>query len=117
MRQAFRDRVQVSNAPVEEGYGGQSIRDWEQATTSEPIPAKVAPVSTPVEETDREQLTITSWRVELPLPLPAGALEPEAESRLLWEGKTLEVDGEVELHKHRGKRHHLEMVGRLVTYG
>lgn len=111
MRQRYAESLDILNAPLTEGYGGQETRDWAQQTSVR-TPAQVYPESRGLENTDRTELTVTRWRVHI----PAGEPVDEA-SRLLWEGLLLEVEGEVELHKLRGRAHHLELTAKRTEYG
>lgn len=111
------------NAPLAEGWGGQQSRDWAQQTVSEPYAATVQPISTDAgstEETDRRQLTITSWRM---FGGPELLQVLTAESRVRWDGAVgpenpegeLEVDGEVGRFRLRGRDHHVAASLRRVS--
>lgn len=115
MRHRYRDAVTILNAPEVEGYGGQQVRNWDAAVLTRDVPADVYPISTQsgsIEETDRRELTITSWNLHCAATWPLSA-----ESRVRWAGAPgdLEVDGEVGVNPLRGLPHHVEATLRLVS--
>lgn len=110
MHVSYLDACEVLNADLIDGYGGQETRDWNNATATT-IPCNVQPDSGE-EDTDRRETTITRWRLFCGPTAPlsafsrvrwAGALEPDGSTP-----SDLEVDGDVEVHSLRGRRHHLE---------
>jgi hypothetical protein len=104
------DTVTRVRAPLTAGpYGGQQ-RDWSN-TSSVAYPAEVQPVSSTEAVVDADR-TVTRWRVVVG---PGAAVA--ATDRIVWDGGTYEVDGDVERWKHRGVLHHLEAVLMRVTEG
>lgn len=87
---------------VDIGYGNQG-RDWNN-TTEQPYAAEVQPVSS-TEDVVNQQQTVTRWRLFL-----GPDADLEATDRIVWDGDTYEVDGDVERWKRRGVLHHLEAV-------
>jgi hypothetical protein len=106
----YRDTVVRVRAPLITGYGGQEKRDWPNAARTT-IRANVQPDRT-VELNDQRQTTVTRWRL-----FCGPAEEIVATDRVEWDGRTLEVDGDVELWKRSGAPHHQEAVLRGVSDG
>lgn len=104
------DQVTRLRAGLTEGPYGNETRDWDNATSAT-YSAEVQPVSS-TEDIVNQQQTITRWR----LFLPASA-DLEATDRIVWDGDTYEVDGDVERWKRRGVLHHLEAVLMRVEQG
>lgn len=112
MHVTYRDQADLVNAPLVSGYGGQQERDWDAASVKADIPCNVQP-DDGSEELERRETTVTRWR------LFCGPSEPlTAYSRVRWAGaldpdgvtvSDLEVEGDVEVHSLRGRRHHLEV--------
>lgn len=100
-------------ALISGGYGNQQ-RDWATAT-SVTYPAVIGPVSTSEDVVDQVR-TVTRWRMFLP-----PSADVVATDRIEWDDgsgvKTFEVDGDVEVWKRRGRRHHLEAALLKVTQG
>lgn len=105
------DRVTILNAPEAEGYGGQSIRQWQQATATQ-VPATVQPFwAGGSEQTDRRDTTVSNWRIFVNPDAPL-----DYASRVIWEGAAregdpqglLEVEGDVGLFKFGRRPHHKE---------
>lgn len=106
----LRDKVTRLRAPLVDGPYGNQTRDWANATAVT-YAAEVQPVSS-TEEVVNQQRTETRWRLFL-----GPSADLEATDRILWDGDTYEVDGEVERHKRRGALHHLEAVLLRVEQG
>lgn len=104
MRRRYRDRITVRNAPLIGGYGGQEIRDWDNAEETL-WPADVSPVSTPDEQENARDFTTARWW----LHAPAGVLIDYA-SRVIWDdpAEPMAVEGEVQVAHSNGHPHHLE---------
>lgn len=100
----FPHTVTRLRAEVVVGYGGQQVRDWGDAARVA-MPANVQP-ETQSELTENRQTTVTGWSLFLP---PGSSLL--ATDRVLHDGMTLEVDGDVEDWT-RGDRGHIK--ARLV---
>jgi hypothetical protein len=106
----LRDRIVRLRAPlVASGYGNQQ-RDWDNAV-GVIYPAAVGPLSTGEDVVDQQQ---TTTRLRLILPSPADAT---ATDRIVWDGQTYEIDGEVATVKRHGRVHHHEAVLVKVTQG
>lgn len=106
----YHDSVTVLNAELIDGYGGQQTRDWAHATRTV-VSANVQPVSTPQEQLDRRDLTISRWF------LYCAPGEPlDAYSRILWDDpdRPMEIDGDPQVHHLRGEPHHIEAFLRRV---
>jgi hypothetical protein len=105
------DRVtRLRGTPTSGGvYGGQDT-DWSNPGTAV-YPAEVQPISQ-TEDVAGQQRTQTRWRVFLP-----PSADVLATDRIVWDGVTYEVEGEVERWKRRGVLHHLEAVLVKVTQG
>lgn len=90
------------------GYGSTEL-DW-SAPTETPLAATVQPLSS-LEDVVGQERTITRWRVHTD---PA---DITAQDRIVWDGGTYEVDGDVEVYKRRGVLHHLEFVVERIAGG
>jgi hypothetical protein len=103
MKVRYGDTLVVVNAALVSGYGGQKVRDWDNATrittpgSMQPDPRR------PTEDINRRDTAETLWRCWLPPDVPIGIA-----SRIEWVGKTYEVHGEPETWTSRGKPHHTE---------
>ena len=110
----YTEPVTILRAPLKAGYGGQQIRDWPNAAEvlhhDEQPRMNIQPEST-TEVTDSRQLTITRWRAFGP-----GDLDLVDTDRIAWDGVEgdLEVDGEVERWRRRGRAHHVKAILKLV---
>lgn len=110
MPNRYYDRVTILNAPLVDGYGGQKVRDWDNATQVPDVPAAVQPQGSTEDETG-ETLTITHWKLHVAPTVP---LDPS--SRVIWAGAArsgdpqglLQVEGDVGLFKLLGRPHHIE---------
>ncbi len=94
---------------ADDGYGNQ-VHDW-SSPASVTYPAEVQPLSG-TEDVDDQQRTDTRWRLWLP---PDADLV--ATDRVVWEGDTYEVDGDVQLWKIKGRPHHLKAILVKITQG
>ncbi|GAA3781172.1 phage head completion protein [Micromonospora maritima] len=104
------DQVTRLRAPLAEGPYGNEERDWdnpEQATW----PAEVQPVSS-TEDVVNQQQTVTRWRL-----IVGPSADLVATDRVVWDGATYEIDGDVERWKRRNVLHHLEAVLMRVEQG
>lgn len=108
MMTAYGDTVTILRAVLVPGPYNSKVYDWANATRTS-TPAAVQPLSSS-EDVVRQQRTETRWRVFLP-----AAVDVLATDRLEWDTAALEVDGDVEVHKRRGVRHHVELVARRIT--
>lgn len=113
MSRRYWDRIDVLRAPEKPGHGGRKVRDWAAAEEGPPhltdVPADVQP-ATSEEDTNRQQLSITRWRVHC-----GPDVDLVATDRVRWRGRVLEVDGEVGLFMSHGRPHHLEVVVRGIS--
>jgi hypothetical protein len=77
---------------------GDSVLDWDHATATTLDGVFVSPVAEPEQLAAGRDTVITRWRLQVPLDaaegLPAGALQ--ATDRVVYDGKTYEVDGQPE---------------------
>ena len=102
------DTVTRLRAPLIAGPYGNEERDWDNAPPGVVYPAEVQPVSS-TEDVVNIQQTQTRWRLFL-----GPDADLEATDRIVWDGDTYEVDGEVERWKRRGTLHHHQAVLLLV---
>lgn len=107
----LRDQITRVRAALVEGPYGNQERDWDNAPPGVVYPAEVQPVSS-TEDVVNQQQTVTRWRLFLG---PSAGLV--ATDRVLWDGGTYEVDGDVERWKRRGVLHHLQAVLMRVEQG
>jgi len=105
----YGDIIRVKTAPLVSGYGGQTVRDWPNATVSAPISASVQP-DTATETTGATDSTATTYRAFCgpSTPVDVGA-------RVLWDGHEYDVQGEPERWKAAGRPHHIEL--RMLRHG
>lgn len=104
----FRDRIVRLRAPqITAGYGN-TRRDWASATSTL-YPATVGPVSTDEDVVDQNRVT-GRWRMFLP-----ATADVVATDRIVYDGDTYDIDGDVERWKRHGRLHHLEAVLLKVT--
>lgn len=104
------DLVTVLRAPLAEGYSGK-FRDWDNAVPRPDRPANVYPQKS-TELLDGRQVTISRWLLFM------GADEDlEDTDRVVWEGNTYEVEGEVEVWKRRGSRQRVAAVLTRIKEG
>lgn len=104
----FGDSVTRLRAPLVTGPYGNELYDWPNATSVD-YAAEVQPVSS-TEDVVNQPQTVTRWRMFL---LPDANVK--ATDRIVWAGLTLEVDGEVEQWRPRGRLHHFEAVLKRVS--
>jgi hypothetical protein len=90
-------------APLVGGWGGQQVRDWDNATRKA-LSCAVQPRTT-AEFTDQRQATSTD--LVLHCSPDAGV---RAVDRFEYGGHTYEVEGEPALHRMGGRPDHLEVV-------
>lgn len=100
--------VSVTRAPlVSDGKGGV-FPDWPNAVTSSTPAAWVQPVSSD-EQSLNEDRVVARWKIFLP---PAVDLLPT--DRLVWDGETYQVDGEVQLWDVGRPHHHEAFLLRVI---
>lgn len=97
------DAVVRQRAPLIAGPYGNQQRDWPNAT-SVTYTAELQPVSS-TEDIVNQQQTVTRWRLFL-----GPDADLQATDRVVWDGDTYEVDGDVERWKRWGVLHHVEAV-------
>lgn len=105
--------VDIVRAPLVAGAYGSQTSSWATATTTVDVAAYVQPQSSSEQVADAERVT-TRWRIFL-----GPTADLVATDRVVWNGTTFEVDGDVETH-HRapgGGVHHLEALLSKVTGG
>ena len=90
-----------------DGYGNPTS-DW-SSVTEVVYPAEVQPASTDENVVDQDR-TVTRWRAWLP-----AAADLVATDRIVWDGDTYEIDGDVQRWKQRGVPHHIEVLLVKVT--
>lgn len=103
----YGDGVTVVHAALVTGYGGQLVRDWDNATQTA-VSAAVQP-STTREYTSGQEVVVSALRVHVP---PGTSVE--AVDRVVWGGDTYWIDGAPELHFMQGTSDHVEFTMRLV---
>lgn len=104
----YQDPVVILRAPLVEGYGGQLVRNWDEAVPGVAL-VNMQPEST-TEVTDSRQLTITRWRCFGPADLDLLATD-----RVQWTDLTLEVDGELERWGRRGRPQFVKAVLKIAS--
>lgn len=106
----YDDRVTVLRAgPPTEDEFGNAVPGWAAARRTQ-LPAVVNPMAwSATEDTRQRDTTMTRWRVFLPPNSDVTYLD-----RVEWDGITLEVDGEVERWRRRGREHHVELIVKRV---
>lgn len=93
--------VEISRAPIVEGYGGQRVRDWSQSTTWT-AKARVTPVSSLEDYVGRDTV-VTRYRFRT-----STSTVIDTSDRITWRGKVLEIDGDIEEWRpERPKQGHL----------
>lgn len=104
------DVITRKRAPLVTDRYGKQVRDW-SAAASVDYPAEVQPVSS-TENVVNQARTETRWRVWL-----GPSADLAATDRVVWDGVTFEVEGDVERWKRRGRLHHLRAVLVRVAQG
>lgn len=100
--------TRLRGTPATGSYGSVEL-DWTDPDEVD-YPAAVQPLSSSEDVVNQER-TVTRWRVH------TGPADVTAQDRVVWDGGTYEVDGDVEVHKRRGVLHHLEFVIKRVSGG
>lgn len=98
----LRDTVTRLRGTTGTGSHGEPVIDWSSPATAV-YAAEVQPVST-AEALAAQQRTETRWKAFLPYEA-----DVEPTDRIVWDGDTYEVDGDVERWKMNGRGHHLEV--------
>ncbi|MGZ0147143.1 hypothetical protein ACXJJ3_08735 [Kribbella sp. WER1] len=80
--------VRPGSKPADYGTGTQP--DWDNAETTAVIGCSVQPTPAPLDTVDRDAWQ-TRWTVWAPI-----ATDVQATDRVLWDGDTYDVDGEVQ---------------------
>lgn len=104
----FADSVsRLRSTTVEDDYGNL-IRVWSGAT---PVvyAAEVQPLSATENTVDQDRLE-TRWRMWL---YPTA--DVVATDRIVWDGDTYEIQGDIERWKIKGRLHHLKAILSKVT--
>lgn len=104
------ETVEVLDAPLVERdrYGG-TVRDWDNATTTQVRWCSIQPMSGTEQNLDRE-FTATHVRLFAPYDAPVSA-----SSRVRYDGRTFEVDGEPELWREAtGAKSHLQATLKIL---
>lgn len=104
------DTVQVLRAPVVEDAYHSQTRNWSAATVVATGLAAVQPGFSD-ENSDDRQTTISTWRLISDSTDLYGILPTD---RILWQGKTFEVDSEASMWRWRNADHHIEVNLREV---
>lgn len=86
----------------DDGYGNLR-RDWAHTEDVE-YPAEVQPLSAAEDVSDQDRLE-TRWRLWL---YPKADLVPT--DRVVWDGQTYEVIGDIEVWKQKGRVHHKKVI-------
>lgn len=107
----FRDTFTRVRAPLVTGYGGQKVRDWDNADRAADIPGEIQ-FERSTEYVDNRQVTVSRWVLRAD---PAADLLPT--DRVEQHGDTFEIDGDAPVLRHRGIPHHIEAVLRKVATG
>lgn len=97
-------------APLISDGKGNSIRDWAHATST-PFAAWIQPVSSDEQMLNQERV-VSRWRL-----FAEPAADVVATDRVVWNGRTFQVDGEVQAWDTGNGVHHWEGFLRLVTGG
>lgn len=99
----YGDALVLVQAALTDGWGGQRVRDWDNATRTD-WPAAVQPRRT-TENTAQAQVTTTDKVAFLAPECPVAAVD-----RIEWGGHTYTVQGEPALHHMQGKPDHIEVL-------
>lgn len=105
----FPHLVVTKRAPLVTDSKGNQLRDWVNAATSRNIPAWVQPL-TSAEQTLNQDRVVSRWRIFLD-----PAADVQATDRVVWNGRTFQVDGEIQAWDNGYGTHHLEGFLRSVT--
>lgn len=98
----------IRDAPLVSDGKGNQIRDWANAT-SVTAQGWIQPLSSDEQVLNQERV-VSRWRLFLEPSAVASAT-----SRIVWNGKTFQVDGEVQAWDTGYGVHHHEAFLRLVT--
>jgi hypothetical protein len=108
---SYGDSAVLVQAGLVSGWGGQQVRDWDNATRKT-IACAVQPRTTS-EFTDQRQATSTDMVLHCG---PEVALR--AVDRIEYGGHTYEVEGEPAVHRSFGRADHIEVVlNRIAEEG
>ncbi|RPK50405.1 hypothetical protein [Streptomyces sp. ADI93-02] len=107
MSNMYSDSVTRLRAPlVTDRYGNQTTdRDWPNAVQTQFRGVNVQPDNS-VESVGERTSVTTAWRLVGPKGRDFDVLRTD---RLVYDGMTLEVDGEVARYRYAGRVHHVEI--------
>ncbi|MFE3657276.1 hypothetical protein [Streptomyces sp. NPDC059165] len=112
----FHQSIVRLRAGVKQDRGGNTIPDWSEGAVSSLTVSSVSVQPSSQEETPDETRTAvtTGWRV---ISAPGVDADIRANDRILWDGKALEIVGEVARHQQflDGSTHHIEFFVRRAT--
>lgn len=104
----YADRIDVQRAtPTTDRYGNTVAGAW--STHLADVPAVVQPADTSENVIDRDSV-VTRYRLFCG---PDVDIVPT--DRVVWNGTTFDVDGDVEQHSRKGVPHHLEAYLRSTS--
>ena len=109
---AYGDSIVILDAPLVDGYGGQRVRDWDNATETT-VSAAVQPVSArqiAATEIDSARMVVISGQN---VHVPPGT-DVDATMRVRWGGDVYWVEGPPDVHRMFGVEDHIEFVMRLI---
>jgi head-tail adaptor len=97
----YGDTVDVLRASsTTDRYGNDVAGTW--ATHLSDVPAVVQPANTSENVVDRDTV-VTRYRLHIGPDTDITALD-----RIVWRGRTFDIDGDLEQHSRKGTPHHLE---------
>lgn len=104
----YADTVTIERASTStDDAFGNPTNSW--SALAEDVPAVVQPVGSAEQVADRDTVT-TRYRMHCDPDV-----DITAQDRVVWRGRTFQVDGDVEQHSRRGAAHHQEMFLRTAT--
>lgn len=104
----YHDTVDVLRAePTTDRYQNTVAGSW--TTHLEAVPAVVQPADTSENVIDRDTV-VTRYRLHI-----GASTDITSGDRVVWQGRTFDVDGDLELHSRKGTPHHFEAFLRVTS--
>lgn len=104
----FDQTITIVRAAVTRDRYNQQVRDWNNATHTDVSGVSVQPAAQTEDVTsDAREMVTTGWRLQT----RSGDLDLDADDRIEWAGRSLEVVGEIARWPHplrAGHVHHVE---------
>ncbi|MFE0039438.1 hypothetical protein [Streptomyces sp. NPDC059015] len=112
----FHQSIVRLRAGVKQDRGGNPVPDWsEGAVSSLTVSGVSVQPSSQEEKPDETRTSVTTgWQV---IGAPGVDADIQSDDRILWDGKTLEIIGEVARYQQflDGSTHHIEFFMRRTT--